>query len=515
MPKPRTSARGKKQKLSSLVEAIRDKDIYTKIMKLIKKLLCSAAALASTLSIQAADPNFHIYLCLGQSNMEGNAQVEPMDRQNVPERFQMMACVDFNNPKRTQGEWYVAVPPLVREYTGLTPMDYFGRTMVDNLTEDVRVGVVPVAIGGCKIEHLDKDFDPATLASEADWFKNFMQAYGNAPYARLVECAKKAQNDGVIKGILLHQGESNTGDPQWWNKVRKVYDDLLSDLNLEPNSIPLLAGEVVASDMGGVCGSMNAIISNVPKDFPMAHAVSSANLPQKGDGLHFTAHGYRVLGCRYATEMLATMGITDPKVEYSEEIPFIPTPEPAEGDFVFDFKYFNPTIFADGSFDAETGTFKGGQWGFGGWEYTKPIDLSGYKYLVAELNEEDRDHVEFRVFDTASYWEIPYSSAFNGGKLIVSELNGMMKNLETGIVPLNTANVYRVGFWCHGQNPVHIKQVFATNNNPYESVAENKAMSGADTAVYSMTGIKVAENLFSSNLYPGIYLSGGRKIAIR
>ncbi len=484
-------------------------------MKGLKSLILGSALLATVMSAGAQDPNFHIYLCLGQSNMEGNASIEPIDRQNVPERFQMMAAVDFNNPKRTKGEWYVATPPLVREYTGLTPMDYFGRTMVDNLPEDVKVGVVAVAIGGCKIEHLDKDFNPATLASEADWFQNFMKAYDNAPYARLVECAKKAQDAGVIKGILLHQGESNTGDPQWWNKVRKVYNDLLSDLNLEPNSIPLLAGEVVTSEMGGVCGGMNAIISNVPKDFPMAHSVSAAQLPQKGDGLHFTAHGYRVLGCRYATEMLATMGISDPKVEYSEEIPFIPTPEPSEGDFTFDFKYFNPQIFANGTFDAETGTFKGGQWGFGGWEYTKPIDLSGYNYIVAELNEDERDGVEFRVFDTQSYWETPYTSKFNGGKLIVAELNGMMKNLPDGTIkPLDTSNVYRVGFWCYGNNPTHIKHVFATNNNPYDTAVETIAMETNDTTVYNMTGLKVADSL-ECNLSPGIYFTQGQKIAIR
>ncbi len=485
-------------------------------MKGLKSLILGSALLATAMSADAQDPNFHIYLCLGQSNMEGNASIEPIDRQNVPERFQMMAAVDFNNPKRTKGEWYVATPPLVREYTGLTPMDYFGRTMVDNLPEDVKVGVVAVAIGGCKIEHLDKDFNPATLSSEADWFQNFMKAYDNAPYARLVECAKKAQNAGVIKGILLHQGESNTGDPQWWNKVRKVYNDLLSDLNLEPNSIPLLAGEVVTSEMGGVCGAMNAIISNVPKDFPMAHSVSAAQLPQKGDGLHFTAHGYRVLGCRYATEMLATMGISDPKVEYSEEIPFVPTPEPSEGDFTFDFQYFNPQIFADGSFDAQTGTFKGGQWGFGGWEYTKPIDLSGYNYIVAELKEEEKDGVEFRVFDTQSYWETPYTSKFNGGKLIVAELNGMMKNLPDGsIKPLDTSNVYRVGFWCYGNNPTQIKQVFATNNNPYDTGVKSTAMDANNTTVYDMTGLKVADSLLEANLCPGIYFTGGRKIAIR
>ncbi|MDE6290626.1 MAG: sialate O-acetylesterase [Muribaculaceae bacterium] len=443
-------------------------------MKLLKKLLLtSAVAFASVAGLKAEqDPNFHIYLCLGQSNMEGNAQIEPIDRQNVPERFQMMACVDFNHPERKQGEWYVAVPPLVREYTGLTPMDYFGRSMVDNLPGNVRIGVVPVAIGGCKIEHLDKDFDPAMLASEADWFKNFMKAYDNAPYARLVECAKKAQEEGVIKGILLHQGESNTGDPQWWNKVHKVYDDLLSDLSLEPNSVPLIAGEVVTSEMGGVCGSMNAIISNAPADFPMAHSVSAANLPQKGDGLHFTAHGYRVLGTRYATEMLRMMGIKNPVIAYSEEQAFIPSPVPTADDLLFDLKDFNPAIYADGTFDPATGTFQAGQWGFGGWEFPEPIDLSGYKYLVAELEEEERDNVNFKVYDTQDYMSVPYQAAFSGGKLIVAELNGMMKNLPTGIVPLNTANVCKVGLWGFGKKPIRIKQIFATNNNPYDAAVK-------------------------------------------
>ncbi|MDE6512101.1 MAG: hypothetical protein K2L00_08455, partial [Muribaculaceae bacterium] len=66
------------------------------------------------------------------------------------------------------------------------------------------------------------------------------------------------------------------------------------------------------------------------------------------------------------------------------------------------------------------------------------------------------------------YTDVPYSSAFNGGKLIVAELNGMMKNLPEGIKPLNTSNVHRVGFWCFGKKTIRIKQVFATNTNPYD-----------------------------------------------
>lgn len=271
--------------------------------------------------IKAQDSNFYIYLCLGQSNMEGNAAIESTDKENVPSRFKVMATVDFNNPDRTQGEWYQAVPPLVRERTGLTPMDYFGRTMVANLPEEVTVGVVPVAVGGCKIEHLDKDYEPDALVNEAKWFQAFMRPYDNRPYRRLVECARKAQKSGVIKGILLHQGESNNGDAQWAQKVKKVYEDLLADLGLNSADVPLIAGEVVTSDEGGFCGAMNTIIDELPQTIPTARVVSAANLPQRGDGLHFTAHGYRVLGCRYAAEMLATMGIVNPTVEYTIEAP--------------------------------------------------------------------------------------------------------------------------------------------------------------------------------------------------
>lgn len=479
--------------------------------------MATIALLSGIFSVNAADPNFYIYLCIGQSNMEGNASIEPIDRQNVPERFRMMAAVDFPEQSRKQGEWDLASPPLVRPYTGLTPVDYFGRTMVDNLPEDVKIGVICVAIGGCRIEHLAKDFDPSTLEKGADWFKSFMQAYDNAPYQRLLECALKAKEEGVIKGILLHQGESNTGDKEWCRKVHKVYDDLLSDLDMEPNSVPLLAGEVVTSDKGGVCGSMNSIIDSLPAEMSVAHVVSAANLPQKGDGLHFTAHGYRVLGCRYATEMLATMGIMDPILAYTDEIQFIPSTTPAEDDYLFALESFNPSIWEKGTFDFAQGTFKGGKWGFGGWEYEEPINLSNYKYMVAELKEEDKDNTELRVFDTQSYWEVPYASQFNGGKLIVAELDGMMRNLPEGIKPLDTSSVYRVGFWCHGNNPVHIKHVFATNHNPYENSGTQLAEVTdirRDEAVYSLTGIKVADTLEEADLIPGIYFSGGKKIAI-
>ena len=252
---------------------------------------------------------FHIYLCFGQSNMEGNATPEAMDKRDVDPRFQMLACVNFNNPKRTMGEWYTATPPIVREGTGLGMADYFGRTMVKYLPENIKVGVVDVAIGGTKIEGFISEEVPDYIKDEADWLKNYFKAYDNDPYKRLVDMAKIAQESGVIKGILLHQGESNNTQQDWPNKVKLIYDRLLEDLNLNAEETPLFVGEMVSKQEGGACWGHNAVIAKVPSVIPNSYVISSANCPQKGDGLHFTAQGYRIMGQRYAKAALELMGI--------------------------------------------------------------------------------------------------------------------------------------------------------------------------------------------------------------
>lgn len=262
------------------------------------------------------DPNFYIYLCFGQSNMEGAAKPEDQDYENVPERFQLMAAQDFpahtgnyRGEGRKKYEWSTAVPPLCRAHSGLTPADYFGREMVNNLPDSIRVGVIHVAIGGCCIEHLFKEYDPATVSGEPQWFKGIMSNYDNLPYMRILDCALRASHQGVIKGILLHQGCSNTGDKTWPDKVNKIYRDLLNDLHLNADEVPLLAGEVVSKGVGGVCASMNPIIRDLPKAIPTAHVISADGLPCAGDHLHFNAEGYRQLGKRYAEAMLKTMNI--------------------------------------------------------------------------------------------------------------------------------------------------------------------------------------------------------------
>lgn len=274
----------------------------------IKLLIIIAGLFLVSKSAMCQDKNFYIFLCFGQSNMEGNARIEPQDT-TVDSRFQVMEAVDCPNLNRVKGKWYTAVPPLCRCRTGLTPADYFGRTLIENLPKNVRVGVINVAVGGCKIELFDKDNYQSYVATAPGWMTGMIKEYDGNPYARLVEMAKLAQKDGVIKGILLHQGESNTNDSLWTKKVKGVYDNLLKDLNLKAKDIPLLAGEVVNGDQKGACASMNAIIATLPNTIPNSYVISSAGLPQRGDGLHFTAEGYRKLGKRYAAKMLSLMGI--------------------------------------------------------------------------------------------------------------------------------------------------------------------------------------------------------------
>jgi hypothetical protein len=271
-------------------------------------LFVLAALLFLNGNAHAQDKNLYVFLCFGQSNMEGYPGIEEQDKGPVDARFQVLAAVDFPDQHREMGRWYTADPPLARPNTGLGPSDYFGRTVVAHLPPNIKVGVITVAVAGCKIELFDKDHYSANMEAAPSWQKGIIAAYGGNPYQRLVDLARLAQKDGVIKGILLHQGESNTNDKAWPSKVKGVYDNLIKDLNLKSEEVPLLAGEVVGADQNGACASMNAIIDDLPKTIPNSYVISSAGCTCRPDHVHFTPAGYRELGKRYGEKMLSLLG---------------------------------------------------------------------------------------------------------------------------------------------------------------------------------------------------------------
>ena len=261
----------------------------------------------------AVDPNFYIFLCFGQSNMEGAARPEAADIASPGPRFLLMPAVDFPDKGRKMGEWCEATAPLCRPNTGLTPADWFGRTLVASLPENIKIGVIHVAIGGIDIKGFLPDSIPSYVEKKAPgWMKGMLEAYGNNPYERLVTLAKKAQKDGVIKGILMHQGETNTGDPKWAGMVKQVYDNLCSDLQLKPEDVNLYVGNIVQADGKGVCIGCKKQIDELPQTIHTCQVISSDNCTNGPDRLHFDAAGYRELGCRYGEAVARQLGF-EPK----------------------------------------------------------------------------------------------------------------------------------------------------------------------------------------------------------
>ena len=61
-------------------------------MKMKTEILLLAALLTITTNVVAdPDPNFYIFLCFGQSNMEGFPGIEEHDKTGVDDRFQVLA----------------------------------------------------------------------------------------------------------------------------------------------------------------------------------------------------------------------------------------------------------------------------------------------------------------------------------------------------------------------------------------------------------------------------------------
>ena len=456
------------------------------------------------------DPNFHIYLCFGQSNMEGNAAIEGKDRVGVDPRFMMMAAVDMPSSKRKKGEWYTAYPPLCRDYTGLTPADYFGREMVAHLPENIKVGVINVAVGGASIDLFDQDKCADYIKKEADWFKNYCSEYGNDPYKVLVTMAKKAQQNGVIKGILLHQGCTNNGQKDWPVRVKRIYVRLLHDLGLNEEETPLLIGELLSQEKGGVCWGHNNVIAKTQPVIPNSYVVSSKDCPGASDGLHFTAEGYRMIGKRYAEKMLELLGpdYSGPK----KEIDF----DTSETYFPLTAEAFNPSLYLEGKFVGAstvtyfttTETYNGAR-GFGGWRYTKGADFSAHKYLVVELRRKPSCKPVVRIYDTDDYlnpcftYSIPATS-----KKEAIDLTAMTAEDGTKIDP---SHIYMVGFETDANNSLYLSSLYLSDDGETPTGIESVPKSGeeADGILYDLQGRPV------ENPVRGIYIRNGKKVLVR
>jgi hypothetical protein len=254
----------------------------------------ATAAAANLPPPGSADPAFHLFLLIGQSNMWGVPAPEDADRVPHP-RVLVLAYEDCPALGRKYGEWYPASPPLHACNGGVGPGDAFGRTYAD-ARPGVRVGLVPLAIGGAAIALFQK----GVVADNRAEFRIPPDNHFAGAYEWIIERARIARRSGVISGILLHQGESdahfNTG---WEFQVRDFVADLRRDLELG-DGVPFVAGELLRT---GCCGKFNSHVQALPGLIPKAAVVSSEGLSGT-DQYHFDLEGQRVLGARYGTSML-------------------------------------------------------------------------------------------------------------------------------------------------------------------------------------------------------------------
>ena len=282
----------------------------------------------------------HVFLAFGQSNMQGPGPIRPEDTADISDRWQVMNVVHgiYAGATRTPGQWYTAVPPLIipdanlphwqHDFsTGLGPLDHFGRTLVAHTPEHITIGVIAVAHGDLALAAFHRTRAAEYFASapgatgperegarphvtEREGWARYRDAGYESLFDAIVQNARIAQQQGgIIKGIVVHQGESGRGltFATWPEMLREIYDDLLEALGLEPDSIPILLGQTWNGGSGQTGGMLN-IDNRIQYYIPNAWVISSEGLTAGrpvNDNLHFGSEDLWAFGIRYAGKMFS------------------------------------------------------------------------------------------------------------------------------------------------------------------------------------------------------------------
>ena len=240
---------------------------------------------AKDLNANSTKENFHLYLLMGQSNMAGRGKVEAIDTLTHPRVFMLDKAE----------HWVLAKDPLHFDKPGAgTGLGLtFGKIMAND-DSDIKVGLIPTAVGGSSINA---------------WFADSIHRQTNSyPYNDMIRRAKKAMESGTLKGIIWHQGESDSNSEQgvkeYTQKFEAMLDSLKSDLGI--SSIPVVMGEIgyFFYPKAKFAEDMNGVIHQISNSNDCIGLVTAEGLNHKGDQTHFDADSYHSLGVRYASEML-------------------------------------------------------------------------------------------------------------------------------------------------------------------------------------------------------------------
>ena len=182
--------------------------------------------------------------------------------------------------------------------------------------------------------------------------------------------------------------------------------------------------------------------------------------------------------------------------------------------FPLEAQYIKTNFFGEGTYTESTHTFKPGQWGQMGWEYSSGADMSAYKYLVIKLKRAQNCDAHMNIFTENSIWSDGYeSAAFGSKKQIVVNLKTAKTKNGTA---LNTKNIHIVAFWGNGNGTIVVDDIYLTNNDDYSpngiSVVK-RSTSNIERPVYDLQGRKLSSQ--QESLKPGIYIKNGKKVFIR
>jgi hypothetical protein len=230
---------------------------------------------------QVTKKQFHLYLLAGQSNMAGRGKVEEEDKTPHP-RVWVLA---------KDNTWQPATEPLHFDkpaVIGVGPGLAFGKAMAE-LDTNIVIGLIPCAVGGSPIEVWEpgKYYEPTK----------------SHPYDDAMARTRAAMQSGELKGIIWHQGESDSDSlhaPLYGAKLGALVGRFRKDLKIK--SLPFVAGTIAGfyESSHPYAKTVNEAVMQLPAHVKGTAYVSAADLKEKGDKTHLDSPSARELGRRYA-----------------------------------------------------------------------------------------------------------------------------------------------------------------------------------------------------------------------